>query len=81
MRTRNAVIRTGIIFAAGCIAFAAAALPQTQPAKSQPPTKSQLDFFESKIRPIFSDNCYKCHSGATGAPKAGLELDWKGGWE
>jgi len=28
MRTRNAVIRTGIIFAAGCIAFAAAALPQ-----------------------------------------------------
>jgi mono/diheme cytochrome c family protein len=45
------------------------------------PTKAQLDFFENKIRPIFTDNCYKCHSPAKGKIKAGLELDWKGGWE
>src|SRR5215475_9334273 len=80
-RYHRAAIRTGVIFASGCLVFAVAALPQSQPAKIQPPTKSQLDFFESKVRPIFSENCYKCHSGATGAPKAGLELDWKGGWE
>src|SRR5215467_4585720 len=72
-RNYSIVIRTVLI--------AVAAMPQSQPAKTQPPTKSQLDFFESKIRPIFSENCYKCHSSATGAPKAGLELDWKGGWE
>src|SRR5690349_23803019 len=42
---------------------------------------AQLDFFENKIRPIFVDNCYKCHSPANGKVKAGLELDWKGGWE
>src|SRR5207247_1553956 len=45
------------------------------------PTKAQLDFFESKIRPIFADNCYKCHSPAKGKVKGELELDWKGGWE
>ena len=26
------------------------------------PTKAQLDFFESKIRPVLADQCYKCHS-------------------
>jgi len=45
------------------------------------PTKVQLDFFENRIRPIFADNCYKCHSPAMGKLKGGLELDWKGGWQ
>src|SRR5438034_9762355 len=45
------------------------------------PTKAQLDFFENKIRPIFAENCYKCHSPAKGKIKGGLELDWKGGGE
>ena len=25
-------------------------------------TAEQLEFFESKIRPLFAENCYKCHS-------------------
>lgn len=61
-----------------------AGAPASQAPKAlQAPTlsKDQAEFFESKIRPIFSDNCYKCHSPAKGAPMAGLELDWKGGWE
>jgi hypothetical protein len=45
------------------------------------PAKAQLDFFENKVRPIFTDNCYKCHNPAKGKVKANLELDWKGGWE
>ncbi|HKS36116.1 MAG TPA: c-type cytochrome domain-containing protein, partial [Verrucomicrobiae bacterium] len=45
------------------------------------PTKAQLDFFENKIRPIFAENCSKCHSPAKGKIKGELELDWKGGWE
>ena len=60
-----------------CLTLSASALPQT----TQPLTKEQLDFFENKIRPIFTDNCYKCHSPSKGTPKAGLELDWKGGWQ
>ena len=45
--------------------------------------KAQLDFFESKIRPLLAENCYKCHSPSQvqGKVKGGLELDWKGGWE
>jgi hypothetical protein len=64
------------------LAVRASVLPQTPTqTPSQPLTKEQLDFFESKIRPIFADNCYKCHSPSKGVPKAGLELDWKGGWQ
>ena len=45
--------------------------------------KAQLEFFETKIRPILAENCYKCHSPAQAVAKVkgGLELDWKGGWE
>jgi mono/diheme cytochrome c family protein len=49
------------------------------PAAESP--RPQAEFFENKIRPIFSDNCYKCHSPGNGKVKGGLELDWKGGWE
>jgi hypothetical protein len=52
-----------------------------RPAPAAAPTKAQLDFFESKIRPILTDRCYKCHSAASGSPRSGLSLDWRGGWE
>jgi uncharacterized protein DUF1553/uncharacterized protein DUF1549/cytochrome c len=38
-------------------------------------TKEQTDFFEGKIRPIFSNKCYKCHSAQEGKSKGGLTLD------
>ena len=44
-------------------------------------TPAQIAHFENKIRPIFAEHCYQCHSPARGKVKAGLELDWKGGWE
>ncbi len=53
-----------------------AALPvQAQQDKLSP---EQLEFFESKIRPIFVNNCYECHSSDAKA-KAGLYLDSKAG--
>src|SRR5262245_33463471 len=64
-----------------CVAVGIVARPQNPAATPQPLTKEQLDFFESRIRPIFADNCYKCHSPSQGTPRAGLELDWKGGWD
>ena len=39
------------------------------------------DFFEKKIRPILSENCYECHSASSKSLKAGLLLDRKAGWE
>jgi hypothetical protein len=42
-------------------------------------TTEQLDFFEKKIRPIFVDNCYKCHSHDSEKIKGGLLLDTRDG--
>jgi hypothetical protein len=36
--------------------------------------------FESKIRPVLVQHCYKCHSEAEGERKGGLLLDRQSGW-
>ncbi len=36
-------------------------------------TPQQLQFFEKHVRPLLSDQCYKCHSGK--ASKGGLRVD------
>jgi hypothetical protein len=33
------------------------------------------DFFEKKVRPVFAEHCYKCHSGQAKKLKGGLRLD------
>ena len=57
------------LFAAAPVAFAAD-LP-----------REQVEFFESKIRPLLADKCSQCHSAAAGKSKGGLTLDTKAGWE
>jgi hypothetical protein len=42
-------------------------------------TTEQLDFFEKRVRPIFVDNCYKCHSHDSEKVKGGLMLDTRDG--
>jgi hypothetical protein len=44
------------------------------------PTPQQIEFFESKIRPILAQECYECHSAAT-KKKGGLVLDSRVGWQ
>lgn len=39
------------------------------------PTAQQIQFFENKIRPVLSQNCYKCHSVNSEKVKGGLLLD------
>ena len=41
----------------------------------------QLDFFESKIRPVLVEHCYRCHSTEAGKSKGGLLLDSRNGWQ
>lgn len=36
-------------------------------------------FFESRIRPVLVEHCYKCHSAETGKSKGGLTLDSRQG--
>ena len=49
-----------------------------------PPTSHATEgfaFFESKVRPILVNNCYECHSEASGKHKGGLFLDRRAGWQ
>src|SRR5437773_1788381 len=43
------------------------------------PTLAELQFFESRIRPVLAKNCYKCHSQQSEKVKGGLLLDTKEG--
>ena len=60
------------------LALAGVAAPAFAAATAEP-TAEQAAFFESKIRPIFADNCYKCHSLENGKSKGGLTLDTRDG--
>jgi len=39
------------------------------------PTVEEIDFFESKVRPLLVQHCYECHSGKVKKPKGGLRVD------
>lgn len=57
----------------------ASAAPAINTATAPQPTKQQLDFFEAKVRPILSANCYNCHSIESGKAKGKLTLDTREG--
>jgi cytochrome c553 len=42
-------------------------------------TAKGVEFFESKIRPVLVQHCYKCHAGSLKEPKGGLVLDSREG--
>ncbi len=43
------------------------------------PTAEQIEFFENKIRPVFAENCYSCHSEKAEKIKGDLRLDTREG--
>ena len=49
-------------------------------ASAEKPTQDELAFFEAKIRPIFVEHCYECHSTGADDIEAGLLLDSRWGW-
>ena len=51
-------------------AAAAAAADADKPA---PPSPEAVQFFETKVRPVLSDNCFKCHGPSK--QRGGLRLD------
>src|SRR5947209_2986761 len=63
--------RTELV-AAVCLGWSlvwASPLPADEPV----PTPAQLEFFESKVRPVLAANCFNCHG--PDKQKAGLRLD------
>jgi hypothetical protein len=57
------------------LAFSAIAFLAGSPALSQTPDPIGIEFFEKKIRPIFVERCYKCHSPEAEKIKGGFLLD------
>jgi len=49
-------------------------------AVAQKISPSDLQFFETKVRPILVNNCYKCHSREADKIKGGLMLDTREAW-
>ncbi|MGB7344865.1 MAG: PSD1 and planctomycete cytochrome C domain-containing protein [Pirellulaceae bacterium] len=44
-------------------------------------SSEQVEFFESKVRPVLVEHCYECHSADSGADlEGGLLLDSRWGW-
>ena len=41
------------------------------------PTKADREFFETKIRPILANSCYKCHSHEATKLKGGLSVEFR----
>src|SRR5437588_2107668 len=39
------------------------------------PTPEQIEFFETKVRPVLAENCFRCHSEKAEKLKGGLRLD------
>jgi mono/diheme cytochrome c family protein len=68
--------RGGLRIAAVALLWAASASiahPQAAPAPASDP--DGVAFFEQRIRPIFADRCYSCHSARASKLKGGLRLD------
>ena len=55
----------------------AAALALASSAPAAEPTPEQIQFFESKIRPLLAGRCYKCHSHEATKLKGGLSLEFR----
>ncbi len=53
----------------------AAALLAVPSLRAAEPDPKGVEFFESKIRPVLVEQCYKCHSTQAGKSKGGLTLD------
>ncbi len=58
--------------------FAGQVWAQQEPAPREL-SSQEVDFFESRIRPVLIKDCYGCHSAKSGASKGGLMVDTKDG--
>ena len=59
----------------GLILFGASLASGAEPAADA----DGLAFFETKIRPVLAERCYKCHSATSEKLKGGLQLDSRAG--
>src|SRR5688500_17213808 len=56
-------------------ALHAADMPVGHPPVASQISAADLTFFETKIRPVLSEHCYKCHSKEADKVRGGLLID------
>lgn len=44
------------------------------------PSARQVEFFETRVRPVLVEHCFECHGGGEKATQGGLRLDSREGW-
>ena len=71
-QTLNRILACSVILVSLCIAFL-----QLGHAAESP---DGIEFFEKRIRPLFVEHCYKCHSASSEKVKGELLLDSREGW-
>jgi Protein of unknown function (DUF1553)/Protein of unknown function (DUF1549)/Planctomycete cytochrome C len=65
-----------LVIVAHCVlSFPTCAEPPAASSTSTEFSAEQLEFFESKVRPLLVERCYECHSEKTKVPKGGLRVD------
>jgi hypothetical protein len=47
---------------------------------AEEPSVAGIAFFESRVRPLLVERCYKCHSQRAANPEGGLRLDRRDAW-
>ena len=57
----------------------AAWTPSARVAAQEESKAQQIEFFESKVRPLFAEHCFKCHSSESKSVKGNLKLDSREG--
>jgi mono/diheme cytochrome c family protein len=62
-----------------CVALISAARLAADIAAAPAISSEDLQFFETRIRPVLADHCYKCHSRDADKIKGGLMLDTREG--
>lgn len=67
------MIRTALLL--GLFAIGGSAALDASTCSADELTREQVQFFESKIRPVLIRECYGCHSRQTGNARGGLQLD------
>ena len=74
-------VRSARRFVGGTFAslFIVGATMLSVPAGAAELTPEQVEFFETKVRPVLAGNCYSCHGAEAAAPFANLRLDSRAG--
>src|SRR4051812_14569296 len=69
------LVRFCLLFClAGCVLSSRAKI-----SRGGNPSDADLQFFESKVRPVLAERCFKCHSAKEGKDKGSLTLDTRTG--